>query len=128
MQDITPATPASVQMIQSYGPAGFRIAGVDYAGSVLITALSTTNVTVTELNALSIDDFNRLWTLDPPLEVLLVGTGATHDVLDPSLRTALKAHGVGVDAMATGAAARTFNVLLSEERRVATLLLLPLAH
>jgi uncharacterized protein len=40
------------------------------------------------------------------------------------LRSALKARGVGVDSMDTGAACRTFNVLLGESRRVALALLL----
>lgn len=125
MQDITPTTAASAQMIQSYGPAGFRISGVDHPGSVLISALETTPVDTPSLDQLTLADFERLWTLDPPLEVILVGTGTAHDVLPPELRQALKARGVGVDAMSTGAAARTFNILLAEERRVAALLLLP---
>ncbi len=125
MQDITPATAETAQLVQSYGPAGFRVAGVEYASSVLVSPLVTSPVAATTLETLQIDAFDRLWTLEPPLEILLIGTGATHVMLDPALRTALKARGVGVDAMATGAAARTFNVLLAEERRVAALLLLP---
>lgn len=127
MQDITPATAQTAQLVQSYGPAGFRIAGVDYAGSVLITASLTTGIAATSVSELTEANFARLWTLEEPLEVLLIGTGKTHEMLDPSLRATLKARGIGVDAMATGAAARTFNVLLSEERRVAALLLKPLS-
>lgn len=125
MHDLTPNMLASAQMIQSYGPAGFRIAGIDHPGSVLVSAVATTAVATLQLDQLSIHDFSRLWTLDPPLEVLLIGTGTRHDVLPASLRAALKERGVGVDAMSTGAAARTFNILLAEERRVAALLLLP---
>ena len=68
MQDITPRLDAKAQLIQSYGPAGFRVSGVDYAGSILISALSTTDVAATATDALTLDDFARLWTLDPPLE------------------------------------------------------------
>ena len=123
--DITPIVAASAQIVHSYGPAGFRIAGVDHVGSVLISATTTTPVSAVAFDALSIADFERLWTLDPPLEVLLIGTGKTHEMLPAALRAELKARGVGVDAMSTGAAARTFNILLAEERRVAALLLLP---
>lgn len=123
MQDITPKLEATAQVIQSYGPAGFRVAGVDYPGSILISAMSTTDLAVTTLDELTMDDFARLWTIDPPLEVVLVGTGTTHDILPIELKNALKAKRVGVDAMSTGAAARTFNILLGEERRVAALLL-----
>ena len=41
-----------------------------------------------------------------------------------ALRAALKAHGIAVEAMDTGAACRTYNVLLAEDRRVAAALLL----
>lgn len=125
MEDITPAMAASAQIIQSYGPAGFRIAGVDYPGSVLVSALSTTEVAVTAIEELTMEHLERLWTLEPPLEVLLVGTGSTHELLPSALKQAIRAKGAGVDPMSTGAAARTFNILLAEERRVAALLILP---
>lgn len=125
MQDITPALGEKAQRIQSYGPAGFRIAGTDFAGSVLVSAFETTDISALSLEDIQADELSRLWTMDPPLEVLLVGTGSTHQLLPPALRDTLKARGIGVDAMSTGAAARTFNVLLAEERRVAALLLLP---
>ncbi len=125
MEDITPQLGDAAQLIQSYGPAGFRIAGVDYAGSVLVSATTTTEARVTRFEDVTIDDFARLWTLDPPLEVLLLGTGTTHEMLPPELRQQLKAQGLSADAMNTGAAARTFNILLAEERRVAALLVLP---
>jgi uncharacterized protein len=125
MQTIAPEISASAQMIQSYGPAGFRIAGIDYAGSVLVTPTSTTLVDLHTLEDITLDSFNALFAITPPLEVLLVGTGAKHDMLEKDLRLALKAKGLPADAMNTGAAARTFNILLAEERRVAALLLLP---
>lgn len=123
--DITPKLDDTAQLIQSYGPAGFRIAGVDYAGSVLVTALLTSEVPQRQAEQLTVESFERLWNFDPPLEILLIGTGKTHEMLPPELKKALKARGIGVDAMSTGAAARTFNILLAEERRVAALLLLP---
>ena len=43
----------------------------------------------------------------------------------PALRAALKAHGIAVEAMDTGAACRTYNLLLAEDRRVAAALLPP---
>ncbi len=125
MQDLTPKLDATAQIIQSYGPAGFKVAGEDYPGSVLISALETTLLPVDRLEDLTPAHFARLWTLDDPVEILLIGTGPSHLILPAELKTALKARRVGVDAMATGAAARTFNVLLSEERRVAALLLKP---
>ena len=123
--DITPKLDATAQIVQSYGPAGFKVGGVDYAGSVLITPGATVPVEAAELADLTPAHFAPLWALAEPIEILLIGTGATHLILPPELRAALKAHGVGVDAMGTGPAARTFNVLLGEERRVAALLIRP---
>jgi uncharacterized protein len=63
-----------------------------------------------------------LLTADPATEILLIGTGTRHEMIAPELRAALKAHGIGIDTMDTGAACRTFNVLLGESRRVAVAL------
>ncbi|MBU1210623.1 MAG: hypothetical protein KJ587_05025 [Alphaproteobacteria bacterium] len=57
------------------------------------------------------------------IAVLLIGTGPTQVFLTPELREALAAHGLHAEAMATGAAARTYNVLLAEKRAVAAALI-----
>ena len=59
------------------------------------------------------------------IEILIIGTGKRHEMISPELRRALKEHGVGFDTMDTGAACRTFNILLGEGRRVAAALILP---
>ncbi len=125
MQDITPKLNETAQVVQSYGPAGFRIAGVDYTGSVLITATQTYPLSLTQFEAVNIGDFAPLFAMDPPLEILLIGTGSSHEMLPRALKDALREKGLPSDAMNTGAAARTYNILLSEERRVAALLVLP---
>jgi uncharacterized protein len=53
------------------------------------------------------------------IDFLLVGTGSELRVLPAAVRAGLKEAGIGVEVMATGAAARTFNVVVSEGRRVA---------
>ena len=55
------------------------------------------------------------------VELLLVGTGNVL-AINPALRSALKGRGIAVEFMDSGAACRTYNVLLGEERRVATAL------
>jgi len=60
----------------------------------------------------------------PAIEVLLLGTGSTHQFVTPVIKKSLKSHGLASDSMDTGAACRTYNILLSEGRRVAALLLL----
>ncbi len=57
------------------------------------------------------------------IELLLVGTGLDIAAIDPALRGWLKDAGVGLDVMQTGAAARTYNILVAENRKVAAALI-----
>ena len=59
-----------------------------------------------------------------PLEVLLIGTGATMRLLHPMLYRQLAAARIGVEVMATPAACRTYNILLGESRKVAAALII----
>jgi uncharacterized protein len=59
----------------------------------------------------------------PAVEILLIGCGPRLLPVPGALRAALREHGIGCDAMDTGAACRTFNVLLAESRRVAAALI-----
>ncbi|MDA1326361.1 MAG: Mth938-like domain-containing protein [Proteobacteria bacterium] len=127
MVDITPAVAEQRQLIQSYGDGGFRIAGVDYQGSVLIEPERTHLWPV--INPASI----TLKSLEPLTEaigkissgglVMLLGTGSEPAAVDKSLRTDLRALGIGLEIMGTGAACRTFNVLLAEDRAVVAALI-----
>jgi uncharacterized protein len=60
------------------------------------------------------------------VEILVLGTGARMAPLPAPLRLALKRAGIAVEPMDTGAACRTYNVLVAEDRRVAAALLKPL--
>ena len=57
------------------------------------------------------------------IEVLLLGTGKQPAHIEEGVRTVLAAAGIRLDAMHTGAAARTYNVLIAEDRRVAAALI-----
>ena len=57
------------------------------------------------------------------VELLLIGTGARMSQIDRELRQTLRADGVVIEAMDTGAACRTYNVLMAEGRRVAAALI-----
>jgi uncharacterized protein len=108
--------------IDGYSHGGFRIGGVEHKGPLLLLpdavlpwpAPDAAHVTIESLAPL-------LGRRD--IEVLLVGCGARMTLLPKALREALRANGIVADAMETGAACRTFNVLLSEHRRVAAALI-----
>ena len=72
---------------------------------------------------LSEDDFVRVKALDP--EIVLLGTGARQRFPHPRLYRALTDAGIGVEIMDSAAAARTYNIIAAEGRRVAAAILLP---
>ncbi len=125
--DVAPGS-AGRPLIEAYPPGGFRIGGVDYQGPVLVSAEGTLPWPVASAHVgsgavLEPDDFEAVLRLSPAVEVLVVGTGPRMTLLSGAVRAALRAAGIGVDVMATGAACRTYNVLVSETRRVAAALL-----
>lgn len=71
---------------------------------------------------LTIGDFAPLLALSP--EVVILGTGARQRMPPPDLYAAFAARGIGLEVMDTGAACRTYNLLLSEMREVAVALIL----
>ncbi len=102
--------------IEGYGPGFFRIGGVVIEGAVLTGPTGTAAWG-------GYEDPETLLALAGTIDVLFVGTGADIAHLPASLRDPLEEAGIGVEAMGSPAACRTYNVLLSEGRRVAAALL-----
>ena len=121
--DITPVVPAGRQLIQGYGDGGFTIAGVRHSGSVVVLPGATSQWLVASLEEIDFASFGRITGSEPPTDILIFGGGATLPLVPRPLREALRATGIVIEPMNTGAACRTFNVLLSEERRVAAALI-----
>lgn len=121
--DITPAVPAGSQVIQSYGPGLFRIAGVVHTSSVLVLPDRTLAWDVTGFADISLGRFEPLLAKEILIDLLLLGCGAGMRLPPPDLRSALRAHGIVLEPMDTGAACRTFNILLTEGRQVAAALI-----
>ncbi len=121
--DITPLAREGHQIIGAYGDGGFRIAGARHEGSALVFATETLAWPVAEFAALSIDSLAPVLSRADELDLVVVGTGARLQLIGQEIRDAFKAQGVGLEAMDTGAACRTFNVLLLEERRLAAALI-----
>lgn len=71
---------------------------------------------VRDVRALRVDDLEPLWALQP--ELILLGAGATQAFPPAETMAACLARGIGLETMTNAAAARTFNVLASEGRRV----------
>lgn len=121
--DITPLIPGDRQVIDSYGPGRFLVSGEQHAGSVIIFSDRTVAWPVASFAEISPGNLDAVIGAETPVDVLIIGCGARMQPVSAALRTALRGQGIGCDAMDTGAACRTYNVLLSEGRRVAAALI-----
>lgn len=98
--------------VDGYGPGFFRVAKQVIEGPVLVTVTSARSWG-------GYDDTEPLLALAGEVDVIFVGTGAETAHLPAALRDTLHEAGVGLEAMASPAACRSYNVLLSEGLRVA---------
>lgn len=119
--DVTPLIPEGRQIIQGYSTGAFRVSGQSYDGPIIVTPTKTQNWSAKNFSSLNESDFDAL--VDAETDVVLLGSGARGEFFPPALRAKLKQRGLSVDAMDTGAACRTYNVLMAEGRRVAAALL-----
>ena len=117
--DITPVVGAEFQLIAGYGDGGFTVSGVRHQGSVLILPRRTLAWTVSVPTEITLDSLRPAIDADPRPSILLIGCGRSMAALPRGLREALRSHGVVVEPMDSGAACRTYNVLLTEGRDVA---------
>ena len=78
---------------------------------------------VTDISKLTFESFAAVTGAEPPVEILLLGCGVRAAAVPAAVRARLKEHGIVVEPMDTGAACRTYNVLIAEGRRVAAALI-----
>ena len=121
--DITPVIPVGRQLIQRYGEGGFRIANVDHDGSVLVFADSIEPWSISGLDQITIESLAAILDDSVKPDILLIGCGSGFAMPPIALRNDLKENGIVLEWMDTGAACRTFNVLLAEERSAAAALI-----
>lgn len=109
--------------IDAYGNNGFRFAGMSHIGSLMCLPSGIYGWNVKTIEDLQVENFQKLIEEAGDIEILLIGSGADLVPINPKLRKFLRQANISADAMSTGAAVRTFNILLGEGRAVATALL-----
>jgi len=115
--------PEGQNLITSYGDGYIEINRKRYEHSLIVTPDNIIgDWNVKDFDSLSTEHFEKLTALKP--EVVLLGTGAKHRFIHPKLTRALTDAGVSVECMDTAAACRTYNILMSEGRQVATALII----
>jgi uncharacterized protein len=110
--------------LEGYGSGGFRFASMSHRGSILALPsgiIAWSALAPSDICAVSLEPVFQ----EPrgSIEHLLIGTGREFVPLDPELRQLLLRAGIRPEPMPTGAAARTYSILLGEKRRVAAALL-----
>jgi uncharacterized protein len=121
--DITPHIPIGRQIIQRYGGGGFFIADKHYVGSVLVFQEHVLAWSVSDIAGISVEDFAEFQEAADSVDILLVGCGREMAFIAEDIRGHLRSSDIIIEPMDTGAACRTWNVLLSEERRAAAALI-----
>ncbi|WP_420565409.1 Mth938-like domain-containing protein [Thalassobaculum sp.] len=126
MVDITPMVAQGVQIIHGYGDGKFRIGEVSHTGPVIVRPENTQPWDVdieAALAELNLDSLGPVLEAENRFDILLIGTGTKQVFLPPAKRRQIREKGPVAEVMDTGAACRTFNLLLAEGRRVAAALL-----
>ncbi|MFO1101904.1 MAG: Mth938-like domain-containing protein [Methylocystis sp.] len=109
--------------IDDYGGGGFRFADMSHKGSILALPSGVSAVPLGAAAEIDESTIDRALSESGGLDVFVVGTGQDLLPLATALRAKLRAAGVGCETMATGAAVRTYNMLVDEDRRVGALLI-----
>ena len=114
--------PRQVQ-IDAYGNCGFRFAGMSHRGSLLCLPGGLFAWEASQPADVTLASLAPVFAAADQLDVLLIGLGSDISALDPAIRAALRERRIIVEAIATGGAVRTYNVLLAEDRAVGAALL-----
>ena len=113
---------AGANTIRSYAPDEIRIGEVVLKRSALVSATQiVADWRPRAIEDLDVADLDAIVALEP--EIVVLGVGERQKFPRPEWTAALLARGIGCEVMVTGAACRTYNVLVSEDRRVVLALL-----
>lgn len=116
-------SPDDTLLVEAYGGGGFRLIEKRVEGSIFVNGEGFFPIDAHAFEALTINEIDAALETVNALEILLIGTGETMQLLPKALRLHLESKSIGYDVMSTGAAARTYNVLKIEGRRVLAILI-----
>lgn len=109
--------------IDAYGNGGFRFADMSHKGALLCLPSGIFAWAPASAGALVLEDFSAVLADPGRIGFLLLGTGKQHIMPASEIRSAFAAAGIGLEPMTTGSAARTYNIMLAERRKVAAALI-----
>ena len=109
--------------IDAYGKGGFAFAGMSHRGSLLCLPDAVWAWPVARPDEIDRYSLERVFAAANSIDTLIIGTGTDVWLPPPEFRAALRAVRVVLDAMQTGPAIRTYNIMMGERRRVAAALI-----
>lgn len=109
--------------IDAYGNGGFRFADMSHRGSLLCLPSGMHGWPVQNSTEVTLASLAPVLAVADQLDVLLIGLGGDITGLAPDIRAAFRDHNVIVEAVATGGAVRTYNILFGEKRAVGAALI-----
>ncbi len=109
--------------IDAYGNHGFRFAGLSHQGSLLALPSGMYGWPLSDVGTLTLSQFDQVFCERDQIGFVLLGTGLLQVWPEVSIRRHFEHEHIGLEAMDTGAAVRTYNVLLAEKRPVAAALI-----
>jgi uncharacterized protein len=113
---------SAANLVRAYGKGELRVNDEVYRSTIIVSSSAVQAAPdIRELEDLARIDPSSILALEP--ELVLLGTGPRQIFPPASFRAQFLSAGIGVEVMDTGAACRTFNVLVAEQRRVVALLM-----
>jgi uncharacterized protein len=109
--------------IDAYGKGGFRFAGMSHRGSLLCLPDGIWPCAAAAPQDVTAHTLSLVLAGTSPVDHCLIGAGRDPWALPNDLAARFVERGIAVETMTTGAAVRTYNILLGEGRRVAALLI-----
>ncbi|MFV1852471.1 MAG: Mth938-like domain-containing protein [Thalassospira sp.] len=106
-------------LVSGYGDGLFRFGDEKVTGSVILFPEAIYSWNVKSIDDITPESFARVIEKADDVEILILGMGTRLTPVPMAWRQALKPHGIVIEPMDTGAACRTYNVLVAEARRVA---------
>lgn len=111
-------------IITAYGDGGFRLVEEKVAGSLCVSNRHKEQIKADSLESVDLETFEDfLKTVSGEIDVFLIGCGPQMKPVPTALQNLLMKYRISFDPMDTGAACRTYNVLIQEERRAGCLLI-----
>ena len=118
--DVTPLIRSDQQVIQAYAGDTFKVSGKTYTQAIIVLPHMTQNWEAPTFETLKPSDIAPLFDNRP--DMILLGVGKTTRFFTREQKQAFQAAGLHIEVMDTGAACRTYNVLMAEGRQVAAAL------